>query len=882
MSAGNPSLDTLFCAAVEIASAEERAAYLARACGGDAELRARVEKLVTAHFRAGNFLAAPVPAARLVATAEESLVAERPGTLIGPYKLLEQIGEGGMGLVFVAEQQRPVRRRVALKLIKPGMDSRQIVSRFEAERQALALMDHLHIARVFDGGTTENGRPYFVTELVKGCPITDYCDQNCLTTRERLGLFLDVCAAVQHAHQKGIIHRDLKPSNIMVTVHDVTPVVKVIDFGIAKATGARLTDHTLYTQFVQMVGTPLYMSPEQAGHSGLDVDTRSDVYALGVLLYELLTGTTPFDTATLQRAGHDELRRIIREDEPARPSARLSTLAAAELSTVAERRGADPTKLRQAVRGELDWIVMKCLEKDRNRRYESASALAADVQRYLHDEPVQACPPSPGYRLRKFARRNRRALMTAGVIAAALITATAVSIWQAARASEAQYQAEADRKQAEAERKQAETDRDRAKTAEGKAKTNLERAKEAEQHAATEAAIARAVNDFLQGDVLRQVESVPQFTDEFVGDAKLTVKEALDRAAAKIGERFRDQPLVEAAIRVAIGDSYRSLGEDQIAVPHLERAVELRQKHLGPDHPDTLASMSTLATAYSWAGQHQKAIALRQRMLKNRTANLGPDHTDTLGCMAGLAYVHRHAGEWGTSVRLYEELLAKQNTFCGPTHPSTFYTMHQLAMNYRDLDRFAESMELHEKLLDGLKSTYGPEHASTNFPMETFAEVCQRAGKFDRADQLLRALLKQYPKNRKDSLGSRHDTATALGRLAVNLLLQERYDEAEPLLRKAIATEQIEKHRRFYWMSVLGAVLLGQKKYEEAESFLVQGYEGMKQLEANLRAPQRRFVAEAGSWVVRFYEVTNQPEKTRVWREKVNAKLPNAASGGAK
>jgi serine/threonine protein kinase/Tfp pilus assembly protein PilF len=362
---------------------------------------------------------------------------ERPGTRIGPYKLMEQIGEGGMGLVFVAEQQRPVRRRVALKVIKPGMDSRSVIARFEAERQALAMMDHAHIAKVYDGGATPEGRPYFVMELVKGTPITDYCDAHRLTTRQRLELFRDVCQAVQHAHQKGIIHRDLKPSNVLVSLHDVTPVVKVIDFGVAKAIGGRLTDKTVYTQLTQLIGTPLYMSPEQAGLSDIDVDTRSDVYSLGVLLYELLTGTTPFDSETLKQAGYDEMRRMIREDEPPRPSTRLSTMQQAHLSTIAQRRGMEPRRLGQQLRGELDWIVMRALEKDRGRRYESASALASDVGRYLDDEPVLACPPSAGYRFRKLARRNKVALATAGVVTAALVIGTAVSVWQAVEANAA-------------------------------------------------------------------------------------------------------------------------------------------------------------------------------------------------------------------------------------------------------------------------------------------------------------------------------------------------------------------------------------------------------------------------------------------------------------
>jgi WD40 repeat protein/serine/threonine protein kinase len=412
----------IFIAALQKEAQGDRRAYLDEACRGDNNLRRGVEALLKVHDRAGSFLESPV--ADLVCAVDDPL-AVRPGTVIGPYKLLEQIGEGGFGVVYLAEQQQPVRRKVALKVLKPGMDTKQVAARFEAERQALALMDHTNIARVLDAGATDPGRPYFVMELVRGIPITQFCDDNRLTPRERLELFVTVCQAVQHAHQKGIIHRDLKPSNVLVTLHDGAPLVKVIDFGIAKALGQeRLTDKTLCTGLVHMIGTPLYMSPEQAEMSGQDVDTRTDIYALGVLLYELLTGTTPFDKERLRETSYDEMRRIIREEEPVKPSTRISTLGQAA-TTVSANRKSEPRRLSQFFRGELDWIVMKALEKDRNRRYETASSFAADVQRYLHDEPVQACPPSAVYRFRKFATRNKTALVTAS--AAALVVLLGVA-----------------------------------------------------------------------------------------------------------------------------------------------------------------------------------------------------------------------------------------------------------------------------------------------------------------------------------------------------------------------------------------------------------------------------------------------------------------------
>jgi WD40 repeat protein/serine/threonine protein kinase len=426
-----PALRAIFCEALEHPTAQDRADYLDRACQGQPELRARVEALLRANAQASGFL--KEPSGGLVPTTDDP-ISERPGAVIGRYKLLEEIGEGGMGTVWMAQQTEPVKRLVAVKLIKPGMGSKAVLARFEAERQALALMDHLHIAKVLDAGATETGRPFFVMDLVKGVPITRYCDEHRLTPRQRLELFVPVCLAIQHAHQKGIIHRDLKPSNVLVAPYDGKPVVKVIDFGVAKAAGQQLTERTLVTGFGAIVGTLEYMSPEQAELNNQDIDTRSDIYSLGVLLYELLAGSPPFSRKELKKADMFEMLRVIREQEPTKPSTKLST--AVGLPTLATNRGTEPAKLTKLVRGEPDWIVMKCLEKDRNRRYQTANALAMDVQRYLADEPVEACPPSAWYRFRKFARRNQRGLLTTAVVALAVVLTAAgsgVVIWRANR-----------------------------------------------------------------------------------------------------------------------------------------------------------------------------------------------------------------------------------------------------------------------------------------------------------------------------------------------------------------------------------------------------------------------------------------------------------------
>jgi len=419
----NKDEEAIFKAAVKLKTPAERIAYVKDACGNDSDLLARITSLIKVHDSKNSII--DVLIAEPDVTLDDIPVSEAPGTVIGRYKLLEKIGEGGMAVVYMAEQEKPICRKIALKIIKLGMDTKSVIARFEAERQALAMMDHPNIARVLDAGATETGRPYFVMELVTGVSITEYCDKNNLSTKERLALFIQVCNAVQHAHQKGIIHRDIKPTNVMVTRHEGWPIPKVIDFGIAKATNQKLTEKTLFTRYAHIIGTPAYMSPEQAELSDLDIDTRTDIYSLGVLLYELLTGTTPFSEEELRKAGYIEMQRVIREQEPAKPSTKLSTLGDT-LTDVAKHRNSTPDLLRRAVRGDLDWIVMKSLEKDRSRRYETANMLALDIRRHLEHEPVTAGAPGTTYRVQKFLRRHRS--QTIAVLAMLIIAVAAVVI----------------------------------------------------------------------------------------------------------------------------------------------------------------------------------------------------------------------------------------------------------------------------------------------------------------------------------------------------------------------------------------------------------------------------------------------------------------------
>ena len=813
----------------------ERDLFLVEACNGDDDLRRDVDRLLSAageplpfaeladDLRGAREQIDAVPAAATMTDEQPELIHER-GTRIGPYKLLEKIGEGGFGLVYVAEQREPVRRKVALKIIKLGMDTRQVIARFEAERQALAMMDHPNIAKVFDAGATDTGRPYFVMELVRGVPITEYCDTEKLDNRARLDLFTSVCHAIQHAHQKGVIHRDIKPSNVMVTLHDGVPVPKVIDFGIAKATSGELTDKTIYTLHRQMLGTPAYMSPEQAEMSGLDIDTRSDIYSLGVLLYELLTGTTPFDPERLRSAAYGEIQRIIREEEPHKPSARVSSLlseprtpvrgpyepqaqapgpspprekpiARAQGSSaftqpvprspcpdpssaidIAKHRRTDPRSLAKQLRGDLDWIVMKCLEKDRTRRYETANGLGMDINRHLKNEPVLAGPPGAAYKFKKFTKRNKAAIATVGVVTAALLLGLTLAIYGFITASN-----ERDQKVAALER----------------ARANFEKAREAVDHMLTE------VSE-------KELAGLPQMEQ---------VRRSLLEKALSFYEEFLAEQSDDPEVRVETGRSYGRAAEIQALLGLQNEAEQSYRKAIAliersGDDPEVRRSLgvawNNLGRLLSDAGRHDEAeqayrTAIRlQETLINQRPNEHKYQQSLSVCWNSLGNLYKHTGRYEQAESAYEQALTLADALVREEPDNADYarrlaeSSHNLGNLMRDTGRPAEAIPVYRQALAALDGRLESASSREQVP--------------------LRLIL-----------------GDAWNSLGASLWDSRRLEEAEEAFRKAVpfAEKLVANFPRFpdyrdllaMRLSNLGSVLHEQKRFDECEEPLRRSVE---------------------------------------------------------
>jgi eukaryotic-like serine/threonine-protein kinase len=961
--------ETIFEQALGLGSPAERERFVREACSGNELLLRSVQGLLRVHDRAGKFIdpqaantpEGPTPSSAGLLGRVTGADTEAPGDRIGRYKLLEKIGEGGCGVVYMAEQEEPVRRRVALKVIKIGMDTEAVVARFEAERQALAMMDHPSIAKVLEAGATESGRPYFVMELVRGAKITEFCDRNNLPTAGRLDLFMQVCRAIQHAHQKGIIHRDIKPSNILVTLHDGVPVPKVIDFGIAKATQGRLTDKTIFTSFHQFLGTPAYMSPEQAEMSGLDIDTRSDIYSLGVLLYELLTGKTPFDSKQLLEAGLDAMRRTIREQEPARPSTKLSTMVEGELTITADRRQTEAPKLVHAVRGDLDWIVMKALEKDRGRRYETANGLATDLQRHLDNEPVMARPPSNLYRFQKMVCRNKLAFAAAGAVTLALLTGLGAATWEFAKEREARQRAVA------AEREQ------------GRLRHQAE----------TEAAKSQRVAEFLK-DMLKGVNP-----SAALGRDTTMLREILDKTAARLDQSLTNEPEVELELRGVIAETYRDLGMFKQMEKMASASLQVARSRLGEQSKPVAESLHWLSQAENGLGKVKQAeesardaLALSKRLrvhdsklvavclndlglllwqrssLADAEAMLGQalalerqlspkDDDSGTAALNDLALVLRDEGKFKESEQVFREALALSRKVSGAESPSVMLKLCNLALVVGDQGRLAEAEELHREALRQARKLLGGEHKDVAWTAANLASNLRKQGKFAEAESLQREALAL----RRKLLGNEHpDVANSLNSLAVLLGDQNRPAEAIPLYREAlelrrkvygqehaavanslvnlaVALERcgnpteaeplcregmvlarkflrvdhpdltasmdelgkilLETGRpaeaeqsireslaireksapdqigTFVSRSLLGAALLGQRNYGEAEPLLLSGYEGVKQREAKLLGAQKQRLREALQRLVLLYEQTGNSERGAEWKQKL-------------
>jgi eukaryotic-like serine/threonine-protein kinase len=857
---------------------DARRAFVEANAGGNAEVVSQVMRLLEAADGPEQFLRQPTAAVRTPPSPSttphgqtvqadggsgsdlslEHILDERAGSVVGPYTLLQSIGEGGFGRVFMAEQQVPVRRRVAFKIIKLGMDTRQVVARFEQERQALALMDHPHIAKVLDGGATPTGRPYFVMELVSGEWITRYSDDQHLSVSDRLRLFVQVCRAVQHAHQKGIIHRDIKPSNVLVSTQDGRAFAKVIDFGIAKATQDRLTERTLFTEHKQPIGTPEYMSPEQA-EASVDIDTRTDVYSLGVLLYELLTGSTPFDIDELRSATFADLQRMIREVEPPTPSNRISQ-SGKHLARVAATRGVEPKKLNSIVRGELDWIVMKALEKDRARRYDSANSLADDIEKFLSGQAVLAAPPSAVYRARKFVRRNRGTVFTGVFVAIALLFGAIGTSFGFVQASQ---------------------ERDEAKEARDD---------------------AEAVTAFLT--------KVLSSADPKALGKDVTVRQLIDNASKKLDPSIESRPKVEGKVRYAIAETYLALGEIPGAQSNATRAMELSRKTFGDESEQSLRAQELIARVEFAAGDYPGVEKMLGQLIPKMTAQLGPQSEVTLSARNVLAYVHANTARFAESEAGFRTVIDGYTALKGPNNENTLSAQGSLALVLAEQGKFAEADSLYLKVGEQLAATLGPDHPTTLSNLSNYAWSLEVQQKNEQAAKLC----EQVYEARRRVLGEDHpETSQSANNLAILHARLKRTAEAAVLHESSLATERrlrgsehpqtlisIANLAKFYMESgspdkalplfveaeagyrkvqgsdhlETGATLLGHgiclrklNRPEESAAKLTEAFAIVEKF-----APQRRSIVQrAAQELVLTYEALGKPDEVAKWKATVES-----------
>jgi serine/threonine protein kinase/Tfp pilus assembly protein PilF len=839
--------EALFAVAADLPTSD-RVEFLDRACRENPILRTRIEALLAADADEADFLDASLhtePKESDPSSSPDDHPEERPGDRLGGYRLLQKIGEGGGGTVYMAEQSEPFKRSVALKVIKLGMDTKAVIARFEIERKALGMMDHPGIARVLDAGVTHTGRPYFVMELVRGIPITQYCDENHLSTSARLELFIQVCQAIQHAHQKGVVHRDIKPSNILVTIHDGSPLPKVIDFGIAKATEGRLTDLTLYTEFHSFVGTPVYSSPEQIEVGGMEVDTRSDIYSLGVVLYELLTGQLPID----KNLSLNELRRSVREEEPARPSNKVNTLNEADLTTVAKRRGTDPKHLVTLLHSDLDWIVMRCLEKDQTRRYETANGLAVDIRRFLSGDPVVARPPSTTYLVKKLITRHRIAFLAGSAVAVALVAGMAVSTWA------------------------------------------FQRERKAYERANAEARRSEQVNQLVQ-EMFRGVD----YLVALGRDTKL-LREMLDLRTTHLG-KLAGQPEVEADLRQTLGAAYFNLGEYTSAEEMFRRELALRQSFLGPEHQliarslndlgavllrqnklaeaearirealamqnrlpvrepaEIAASISNLGVILAQRGQYNEAEAKIREALAIQERSLGIEHPDVAQTLNRLGVVLEQKGRLSDAEAVIREALAMKERLLGPTHPSVSSSLVFLGLILIGQDKYTEAIGVYQRYLK-VRSSLG--NMDTTITHSRTVSLTERQGTFAEVaaavSEILRVVEFQHGKESWQA-------GKYLGGFSWVLLGEEMFVEAEQYARRCLAVR--ERLRPDDWLtcnarSLIGGALLGQRRTEEAEPYVLNGYLGMKDQEATVPINSKWMIDDAFRRVVRYYEAIGEP-----------------------